>query len=173
MSKVSYPVQEKLIDYLDTKFEPSIIGVDRGNAGLSVIQNLLEHRDYVHKDYKSRLIPIDFSSSTVLGRSADGEELKSKTKPLTVSILQEYSNSHRLVYSHTDMEMITELERMTYTKNTVTGDIVYRTLTLKGGKKGEDHFTSALLCATGAYYLTNELIINRTEKKKLISARWI
>lgn len=173
LQKVSYPLQEKILDYLDTKFEPALIGMDRGAAGVSVIQNLMENVNYIHKDYKTRLIPIDFSSWTTLGTNSNGEEIKEKTKPLTVSILQDYSNSHRLVYSNTDQEMVTELERMTYTKNATTGDISYRTLTPKGGKKGEDHFTSALLCGCGAFYLVNEFNLNRAPKKRLFVARWV
>ena len=129
--------------------------MDRGNAGISVIQNLMERNEYLHKEYDKRVAPIDFSSSLVLGVTSEGEEIKQKTKPFLTSILQDYSNNHRIVYSHTDIEMISELERMTYTK-TPTGEIVYRTLTQRGGKKGEDHFTSALLCGVGAYYLTEE-----------------
>ena len=113
LSKVSYPIQEKIIDILDSRFKPLIIGIDRGNAGLSVIQNLQEHTDYIHKNYKERLYPVDFSTSVSLGVDADGVENKVKTKPFMVSVLQEMSNNHRIVYSTTDTEMITELERMT------------------------------------------------------------
>lgn len=173
LSKVSYPIQEKIIDYIDTKFEPGLLGIDKGNVGISVIQGLTEGKEYYHKEFDKRMIPIDFSSWTVMGIDSNGEEIKQKTKPLTVSILQDYSNSHRLVYTTTDPDMITELERMTYTKNPTTGDIAYKTLTPKGGKKGEDHFTSALLCATGAYYLVNEFINNRRERKRLMKASWV
>ena len=68
--------------------------------------------------------------------------------------------------------MITELERMTYTKNP-GGDISYRTLTPKGGKKGEDHFTSALLCAVLAYYLTIEFMETKQQVKKLARSSWL
>lgn len=173
LSKVSYPLQEKIIDYLDTKFEPRLIGVDKGSSGISVIQTLMEHNDYMHKNFKERLFPIDFSSWTTLGVDTNGEEIKIKTKPFTVSVLQEYSNSHRIVYSATDPEMIIELERMTYSKNSVTGEISYKTLTIKGGKRGEDHFTSALLCATGAYYIVNEFSSQKPKKKVLMTARWV
>ena len=171
LTKVSYPIQEKLIDMLDTKFKPIIIGIDRGGAGVSVVQSLMESKEYIHKNYKNRLYPIDFSSSTVLGISSDGEEIKSKTKPFTVSVLQEYSNNHRLIYSSTDPEMMTELERMTYTKN-ANGDISYRTITEKGGTRGEDHFTAALLCGIGAYHLTTEFTIQNT-RPRLMGAYWI
>lgn len=172
LTKVSYPIQEKIIDYLDSKFSPSIIGMDKGNIGMSVIQNLMEHDDYKNKKYDRRLIPIDFSSQVSLGMTSDGEEINYKTKPFLVSILQDYTNNHKIIYSSTDMDMITELERMTYAK-TQTGEIVYKTLTQRGGKRGEDHFTSALLCAVGGYYLTNELVIRKKEKKILTIATWV
>jgi len=172
LSKVSYPIQEKIIDLLDSRFNPSIIGMDKGSAGISVIQDLLELKDYIHKDYKKKIVPIDFSSSMVLGLSTEGEEIKSKTKPFTVSILQDYTNNGRIVYTTTDMETVVELERMTYTK-TVSGEIAYRTLTTKGGKKGEDHFTSALLCAATSYYLMNEFSFSRRTKKKLLRSGWL
>jgi intein/homing endonuclease len=172
LDKVSYPIQEKLIDLLDTKYNPIIIGIDRGNAGVSLIHHMMEDDEYRLKNYAKRLTPIDFSSSVSLGINQDGEELKSKTKPFATTVLQDYSNNHKLIYSSTDLEMIAELERMTYTK-TPTGDIVYRTLTPKGGKKGEDHFTSALLCGVLAYYLTNDYINARPKTKKLLRPGWI
>lgn len=171
LSKVSYPIQEKLIDILDTKFEPSIIGMDEGNAGKSVRQHLIDDKEYMQKDYKKRLIPIDFSAWLQVGFTADGEEIKSKTKPFMVSILQDYTNNGKIVYSSTDTDIMSELERMTYTKNT-NGDITYKTMTERGGKRGEDHFTSALLCGVGAYYLENELSLKK-EKKILLRASWI
>jgi len=172
LSKVSYPVQEKIIDLLDSRFNPSIIGMDKGSAGIAVIQDLLELKDYVHKDYKKKIVPIDFSASMVLGLNTEGEEIKSKTKPFTVSVLQDYTNNGRIVYTSTDMDIIIELERMTYTK-TVSGEIAYRTLASKGGQKGDDHFTSALLCAATSYYLMNEFSFSRRPKRKLFKAGWI
>jgi len=169
--KVNYFIQEKIIDWLDTKFHPFIIGIDAGSAGKSVIPRLQEHEDFIHKDYRKRIIPVDFSSWTILGIDSDGNEVKSKTKPFSVSILQDYTNNHKIVYTHKDLEMISELERMTYTKNP-SGDISYRTLTERGGKRGEDHFTSALLCAIVAYYMTKENLEIGKKTRKLIKAFW-
>jgi hypothetical protein len=171
LSKVSYPLQEKIIDILDSRFKPIIIGVDRGNAGISVIQNLQEHTDYVHKNYRERLYPIEFSSSISLGIDLDGNENKVKAKPFFVSVLQEMANNHRVIFSTTDPEMITELERMTYTKSP-SGDITYKTVTERGGKRGDDHFTSALLCGVGAFHMTREFS-RITPKIRLVRARWI
>jgi hypothetical protein len=171
LTKVSYPLQEKLIDLLDTKYQPYIIGIDKGSAGISVVQNLLEHRDYLHKDYKKKVVPIDFSSWVSMGIDSEGKEIKQKTKPFSVSILQEYTNSRKIIYSYTDTEMITELERMTYSKSP-TGEITYKTLTQRGGKRGDDHFTAALLCAMTSYYMVNDYSLFATEKKRLMRASW-
>ena len=174
LSKVSYPIQERIIDRLDDKFHPTLIGIDRGSggSGIHVIQSLTESVDYLHKEYKKRVIPVDFSSNIVLGMDSDGEEIKSKTKPFAVSVLQDYTNNHKLIFSSTDIELISELERMTYSK-TPTGDIVYKTLTPKGGKAGEDHFTQALLCASLANYLNTEFMMFQPNREKLIGCGWI
>jgi hypothetical protein len=172
LDKVAYPIQERIIDYLDTKFNPSMWGVDKGSAGIGVIQNLVSRDEYASKNYEKRIIPIDFSSQIVLGMDEQGEEIKAKTKPFSVSVLQDYVNNHKITFTSTDQEMISELERMTYSK-TPTGDIVYKTLTPKGGKKGEDHFTAALLCGVLAYYLNTEFIMNRPKQKPLMQPTWL
>lgn len=172
LTKVSYPIQEKIIDLLDSKFDPLFIGMDRGGVGVPIVQKLQDSYEYAHKNYKKKLIGIDFSSMTVTGIDADGEEIKMRTKPFAVQVLQDYSNNHKVVYSSTDLELVTELERMTYTKNP-TGEISYRTLTMLGGKRGEDHFTSALLCATLSYYLNNEYIVLNQKKRKLMGFSWL
>lgn len=171
LSKVSYPLQEKIIDILNNKFNPLVIGMDEGQAGKSVRQHLIEEPEYKNRVYKDKLISIDFSSSLVVGITTDGDEIKSKTKPFTVSLLQDFTNSHRLIFSHTDPDMIVELERMTYTKNP-NGDISYKTMTERGGSRGEDHFTSALLCGVAAYYFAREFSLQRP-KSKLIRSSWI
>lgn len=173
LNKVNFFLQEKIIDWLDTKFEPIMIGIDEGagGGGTAVVPRLREHEDFIHKNYKDRLSPINFSSNIVLGKDSEGNEISSKTKPFAVSTLQEYTNNHRIIFSSTDLELITELERMTYTK-TPTGNIVYRTLTDRGGKKGEDHFTSALLCGILAYHLEIESIDFKPKTKKLFQPRW-
>jgi hypothetical protein len=172
LNKVSYNIQDKIIDWLDTKYRPSTIGIDVGSSGLAVSQRLLESTDYTHKKYPGRLIPINFSSMVIIGTDADGEELKQKTKPFSVAALQGYTNNHRIVYSSTDIETVTELERMTYNK-TPTGELVYKTLTPTGGQMGADHFTAALLCAAMAYYLENESLLLNQAPIRLLRPRWI
>jgi hypothetical protein len=172
LNSVSYTIQERIIDELDTKFEPMIIGIDYGGVGRPVVNNLKERPEYAHKNFTKRMIEVDFSSNVILGIDTNGEEIKEKTKPFATSVLQDYSSNHKIVYSSTDIEMVVELERMTYTK-TPSGEIVYRTLTSLGGKKGADHFTSALLCSTLAYYLNSEFILHKQKRKKLFGFSWL
>jgi hypothetical protein len=163
LTKVKYPTQEALIDFLDTRFKPNIIGIDAGNEQ-GLVQHLMSDDQYVHKNYTKRMIPVKFGAWLELGEDEEGNIMKVKVKPQSVTLLQEYTNSHKIIYSTTDIELITELERMTYTK-TPNGEIVYRTMTPKGGKRGDDHNTAALLCATYAYFIVEEfgLTTNRPE----------
>ncbi len=171
MDKVSYPIQQRIIDQLDSKYSPIIIGMDSGGPGKPVVQALLDGQEFSHKDYHKRIFPIDFSSSIVVGIDSDGTEMKQKTKPFATSILQEYSNNHKILYSYTDLEMVAELERMTYTK-TPAGEVMYRSLTVKGGKRGEDHFTAALLVAAIAYYLKNDFAMYHSTRVVLAKPGW-
>jgi intein/homing endonuclease len=173
LDKVPFPIQEKLINLLDDKYDPMIIGMDKGSGGqgISVYHHLTQDNEYMHKNYLQRLVAIDFSSSIILGMDSEGQEIKSPAKPFATSVLQDFANNHKLIFSNTDLEMVSELERMTYSK-TPTGNIVYKTLTVKGGQKGSDHFTTALLCGVLAYYLTNEFIQSKPEKKRLFKPTW-
>jgi hypothetical protein len=170
--KVPYPLQEKLIDFLDTKLNPAMIGIDAGGPGKPLVQSLLLSDSYVHKQYDKRIVPVDFGSWISLGQDADGEEIKVKVKPYSITLLQEYTNSHKIIYSSTDMDLVVELERMTYTKNP-SGDVVYRTLTPGGGQRGEDHNTSAMLCAVMAYFTKTEHRTFMRAKKPLMKPRWV
>ncbi|KKN65294.1 hypothetical protein LCGC14_0482770 [marine sediment metagenome] len=173
LEKVKYPFQKKIIDYLDEKFGRfDIIGIDAGGPGKPVVQDLLEGDAYIHKDYKKRMIPIEFGANIHLGEDSEGEEIKTKLRPFAFSVLQEYTNSHRIIYSSTDLDLVAELERTTYSKN-VRGEIIYRTLTPGGGNRGADHNTAALLCAAIAHWQVKDSDIHRYKPKKLLTPRWL
>lgn len=169
---VTFPIQERLLDYLDTKYNPLFIGIDRGSGGqgISFTQHFFEDKDYQHKDYIKRMIPITFNESISLGIGPDGKELTSKVKPYSVEILQSMVTQSKIIFTSTDLETITELERMTYTK-TPSGDIVYRTLTEGGGKQGSDHYTAALLCAVMAKWIVQDSLMNKP-KRRLLTPKW-
>ena len=172
LNKVPYPIQQRIVDYLDTKFKPVLIGVDEGHSGKAWIQDMQMSTEFKHKNYNERMIPISFTSNIILGIDSDGKEIKGKTRPFSVRVLQDYSNNGKLIYSSTDLEMITELERMSYTR-TPAGNLVYKTLTERGGhRKAQDHMTSALLCALMAWYLENESISPNYKPVELMVPMW-
>lgn len=169
MTKVPYPIQQKIFYYLDKRYSPRFIAIDEGSSGKSVIQEMIMSPEYADRHYDKRIIPVSFGGFTVVGY-ADNKEIKQRTKVVAVEYLQRMIQSHRLVFSSTDMDTITELERMTYIKKP-NGDIVFRTLTSTGGVRigGEDHFASALLCLAFGYYQNENY--HRLRRRKRISHR--
>jgi hypothetical protein len=171
LNKVPYPVQSNIIDLLDTNFNPLLIGMDEGSSGTAEIQKLQMNKSYLHKNYKERLIPIAFNSKLVVGIDGEGKDITKPVRPFSITLLQTYTNDHWMRFSSTDLETVSELERMVYV-TTSSGNKVYRTLTPGGGAKGQDHFTAALLCAVLAWYIKNDLSLVQ-EKPKLGGARWL
>ena len=172
LTQIAYPVQEKLIDFLDSKFEPIVIGIDRGSGGqgISLIQHLTEDNQYFAKNYRERIFPVEFGGSVLIGYDADGNEIRVKTKPHAVQLLSDLCVTHAIRFSTRDVEMISELEQMSYTK-TASGEIVYRTINARGSRNVDDHFTSALLCAVLAYNLTTNEVY-RLQTKRLAKPSW-
>jgi len=173
LTKVPYPLQKQVISFIDERFQrPDVIGIDAGGPGKPVVQDFLEAEEFLHKDFVKRMIPVEFGSQLILGQDNDGNDIKVRMKPFAVSLTQEYANSHRIVFSSTDYEFISELERTTYTKNP-SGEIVYRTLTPKGGQRGDDHHTTALLCAMIAQYQLKDAITRQQKKPRLYTPTWL
>lgn len=172
LQKVAYPIQAKLIDFLDTKFNPIVIGIDEGSVGFSEIQRMKMDETLIHKNYEDRVVPWASQGNIELGYDTDGNKITQLIKPFSVNLAQEWSNTHRVVFSSTDLEFISELERMTYMR-TEAGRLVYRTSSPTGGLKGDDHFTTGFLCGLFAYHVKVELEEMNPRKRKLAGARWI
>lgn len=172
LKRVSYPVQEKIIEFLYNKFRPYLIAIDEGNIGKAVVQNLSTNDYYKNIGLSSVIFPVAFGSNITVARDENKNDITEKVKPFSIKVLQEYSDLHKVIYSSTFSEIISELERMAYTKN-INGEVVYKTLGIKGGEKANDHLTSALLCGILGHYVKNDLVINDYRKKDLFLARWI
>jgi hypothetical protein len=56
---------------------------------------------------------------------------------------------------------------------TPTGEITYKTITTRGGKRGEDHFTSSLLCGALAFYLNTDFSFRKVARPKLLGFSWL
>jgi hypothetical protein len=170
--QIDSPEQERLIAFLDNKFNPHLIGADEGSSGKAILQHLLLDEKYKDKKFSERLVPINFASTVSIGPDADGNDIKIRAKEYSVQYLQQLSNNHRIVYSKLDEDLITEFERTTYTKS-ISGHISFKTFTERGGERGGDHNLAAYLSGFLAWYIRNESTFILTPKPKLFSSRWI
>lgn len=172
LKQVSYPTQEKIIDYLDSLYMPGIIGIDEGSAGKAVVQHFMVDQKYRHKDFKTRMFPIAFRSSITIDIDENGEEIQVRAKQFGMQLLQSRVNNHEFCFSMKDEPVITELERTIYTK-TAFGEMVFKTKSVRGGlRRGEDHNLAAMLCATLAQYLAEDVNSFTGRKVKLFRPRW-
>ena len=156
LRQVGYPTQERIIDHIDSIYSPGLIAIDEGSSGKAVIQHMVTDPVYKHKNYKQRIIPINFASAIPIGLDEDGEEVTVKAKQFGMQLLQSKVNNHNICFTWGDETIINELERTTY-RRSPGGALIYRTITSRGGlRHGEDHNTSALLCFVLGLYLTDE-----------------
>jgi hypothetical protein len=169
---VEYPDQAKLIAYLDQKFNPSSIGIDEGGPGKPVVQFLLADDKYKERNFNEKIVPINFASSITFGVDDEGNDLKTRAKEFAVRNLQQLTNTKKIVFSRLDEELITELERTTFTKS-VNGNVTFRTFTEKGGARGSDHNMSAYLAGFTGWYLRFEGFFQHEKPVKLIRSRWM
>jgi len=170
--QVPYPTQEIFFDKLDSIYHPELIGMDEGSSGKAVIQHLMADPSYRHKDYKNRLVPIQFRSMVTIGYDDDGDELEARAKQFGVQLLQTKVNEHEIIFSTKDETIIGELERTTYTR-TQSGELTFKTITPHGGTRhGEDHNFAALLCFVLGLYNKEELGLLAGRRIKLYNTRW-
>ena len=172
LTQVPYPKQQEFIAAMDLKYNPDFIGIDAGGVGLSTVQNLLHDERYERQRLYERLLPIDFNSNIHVGYDEDGEEMKERAKVYGMQQLQEMVNGHRLVFSSVDDDIITELERTVYSRSP-SGNIIYRTMTERGGKFGDDHNVAAMLAFTLAWFEKYDSQFLRRKHKKLWASRWM
>lgn len=167
LGQVDYPLQEKLLDLLDTKFNPTIIGIDAGGVGKNFVQHLTLDDTYINKNYTNKIVPIQFGGTVSIGQDENGEDIKVKTKQVGMQRLQSATNNKEICYSSQDEELISELERTTYSK-TASGEIQYFTESADGSNRNDDHNIAALMCAVLAWYTKNEVSTYQPVEKKLL-----
>lgn len=172
LTQVPYPQQQKFIADLDMKYHPDFIGIDAGGAGKPVIQNLIHEDRYESQRLYERVVAVDFNSRIHVGYDQDGEELKERAKVYGMQRLQEMINGHRLIISSADEDIISELERTVYSRSP-SGNIIYRTMTERGGKYGNDHNVAALLAFVLAWFNKYDSQLYRRKRKKLWQPRWL
>lgn len=172
MYQVPYNKQQDFLAKLSDKYDPGFMAIDAGGAGKAVIQNLLNDNRYRKHRLSNKIISVDFQASLGVGYDEAGEELKSKAKEYAMNRLQEYAHNHWICFSGADDDVITELERTVYSR-TPSGNLVYKTMTERGGKYGDDHNLAALLSFMVGQYYVEEIGQFKRHKGKLRSPQWM
>lgn len=170
--KVEYPLQARIIDWLDEIYRFNFITIDMGSSGLSLYQTLCDNNGiFSHKQYGKRITPVDFAGMITLGYDDEGKEMKDRIKRFSVQYLQQMVNKHLISFSSIDDELITELERTTYVRD-MTGQPIYSVYTPAGGRQGDDHNLASLCCFAVGWYV-GYLQERADSKVKLMKPRWI
>jgi len=153
LRRIKYPIQAKIIDWLDNIYRFNMICIDAGHSGLALCQILQDEQgDYGHKNYMKRLIPVDFQANVVTGYDEDGKEQKDRVRKFTIQTLQKWSQNDQIIaFSLQDDDMISELERVGFTRD-MLGQPKFFVYSPQGGQKGEDHLLASLLTWVYGFY---------------------
>lgn len=168
---IEYALQEKMIAALDTKYNPSIIGIDDGGPGKATVQRLMTDDLFREHKFKDKIVPINFASTVSIGVDEDGNDIKIRAKEFSVQYLQQLTTTNKIVYSKLDEDLISEFERTTYTKS-IGGTLSFKTFTERGGDRGADHTLAAYLAGFLAWYIKKESSFSAKPKPILTRARW-
>lgn len=166
--RVPYPVQRRILEELDRKFNFEWVAVDVGSAGRQFYQEFLDEGSSL------ALIPVNFSQSIVIGTDDEGKDIKQNVKEISVNHLQKLVIDGDIVFSTTDPDTISDLERLSYSR-TPAGKITYY-LSGQSRYKQDDHFLAALLCfAYGDFSKQfNQNVGRRTKSiRQLVGARML
>lgn len=166
LTRVDFPIQEQIIDWLDTQYKPDKIGLDigAGGGGTQILQSFIHRDAFGHKNYISRIIPVQFGERVPVGYNTEGKELFTTTKTLGASLLVQALQQHTLVLSELDQEALSQLERITRQRS-IDGSERYYILSDKGtGASTDDHLFAALICFV---IVIRDLSFMKRKRKKL------
>jgi len=152
LRRIKYPMQAKIINWLDNIYGFNMITLDAGSSGLALGQMLQDLDEFKGKDYQKRLTLVDFQGGVVVDYNEDGKEVKDRVRKFTIQTLQKWSqNDQIIVFSDRDDEMLSELERVGFTRD-MLGQPKYFVYSPMGGQRGDDHILASLLTWVYGYY---------------------
>lgn len=168
LSRVEYPIQRKVLAWLDKVYHFNFIGIDMGGPGKVQYQDLVtDFGEFGEHDFKNRLFPVEFGGYKIVAITEDGEEKKDQIKRIAVENLSRWVHEKFFVFSTKDTDLMEELERTRVTR-TITGELVYRT--------ENDHQMAAFMCAIEAFdnlYGTPVLVPKKSLNLKLFTAHFL
>jgi hypothetical protein len=174
--QINYDIQEKFIDDLQNKYNFNFIGLDigAGGQGKAIYNDFISRDEFTSGNYGKKIVPVEFGGTIVVGTDEDGKELKERVKPFSVTKLQQMVNSYEVAFSKKDEDLLSELERITYTKSSATGQITFKASTEGGAdSRGADHNFASLLTFAMVVFLQYDSLLGRSNKPKLYRSKWI
>lgn len=143
LEKVPYPIICDVIAWLDNLLNFVFLGIDRGNNGISVMQNLTTLDKYRMHKFMERLFAFDFGSTLLVGYDIDkaGEEdfskpIKKYAKELATDLINEYLRKRSWMLAASDS--LQESQMVSQNCRVSDRRIVY--------SKGDDHVNDGNRC---------------------------
>jgi LAGLIDADG-like domain len=171
LTRIPFPEQADVIDYLDNAYNFHAICVDlgAGGGGIGLMQDLQSGRFSKAKKYSKRIHGVQFSSSLETGEDAEGNALKMQAKSFAGIELARLVTEGQVRFSEIDMEGVSQLERVSYQRR-ADGTNQYFIISERGSGKSEDDHIFASYLVFVLMLLTVSLYKPRT---KLFTARWM
>ena len=152
LRRIKYPTQAKIINWLDNIYRFNMLALDAGHSGLALGHMLQDLDEFKNKDFAKRLTMVDFQGNVVTGYDEEGKEIKDRIRKFTINTLQTWAQNDQLIaFSSQDEEVISELERVGFTRD-MLGQPRYFVYSPMGGQKGDDHILASILTWVYAYY---------------------
>lgn len=170
LTRITFPEQAEIIDWLDSYYNFNLICVDlgAGGGGIGLTQDLQSSRFSKSKRYDKRIYGVRFADYLDSGETQAGMPLKIQAKSYAGQELTRLITEKQLLFSELDMEGTSQMERVAYQRST-DGTNKYFVLSDRGtGKSSDDHiFASYIVFALA-------LLTSLFEKprRKLARPRW-
>lgn len=171
LTRIPFPEQADIIDWLDNFYNCNMICVDlgAGGGGIGVTQDLQSSRFSKSKRYDKRIYGVRFADYIDNGETSGGMPLKTQAKSFAGQELARLITEGQLIFSELDMEGISQMERVAYQRRS-DGTNQYFVLSEKGsGKSSDDHIFASYV----VFMLTLLTALLQQPKKKLMNSRWV
>ena len=171
LTRIPFPEQADIIDWIDSKYEVDHIAIDlgAGGGGIPLAQDLMSNRFSRSRYYSNKIFGVRFSDMVHAGFDNAGNEMKIMAKSYGGQELARIIQDHQLVFSEIDAEGLSQMERVAYQKQ-ADGSNKYFVLSDKGaGKSQDDHIFASLL----VFMIALTSLKYSQPRKKLTGARWI
>lgn len=171
MTRVPFPEQAEIVDWLDNFYNFNIIAIDlgAGGGGIGLSQDLMSDRYPRNKQYSKRIHGVRFNDFIDQGEDSSGNALKTQAKSYAGEELARMITDGSLIFSEVDMEGMSQMERVAYQRQS-NGTNKYFIMSDSGhGKSKDDHIFASYI----VFILTLLTRMMEKPRRKLIAPSWI